>query len=101
MSRCELRLIADDGRGNIYYPGLASDIRVIAGSYLDCRRKGMPEPKADKLHIVFHFKVGCLNSTLWFCRNEVHAVRSAAIVSSLSAALRFAEVTSACGRYTY
>ena len=101
MPRCELRLIADDGRGNIYYPGLASDIRVIAGSYLDCRRKGMPEPKADKLHIVFHFKVGCLNNTLWVCRNEVPVVLAAAKVISLLAALRFAEVTSACGRYTY
>ncbi len=46
-----------DGKGNIYYPGLASDIRVIAESYLVCRRKGMPEPSHQDLHIRFHFKM--------------------------------------------
>ena len=54
---CIFRSIVDEGKGNIYYPGLASDIRVIAESYLVCRRKGMPEPSHQDLHIRFHFKM--------------------------------------------
>ena len=54
---CIFRYIVDEGKGNIYYPGLASDIRVIAESYLVCRRKGMPEPSHQDLHIRFHFKM--------------------------------------------
>ncbi len=59
----------DEGKGNIYYPGLASDIRAVAASYLECRRKGMREPEPDKLHIVFHFKVRwCVGArALWGC----------------------------------
>ena len=52
-----VRYIVAEGKGNIYYPGLASDIRVIAESYLVCRRKGMPEPSHQDLHIRFHFKM--------------------------------------------
>jgi hypothetical protein len=68
------RYLIEDGKGNIYSEALEANVRRVAESYLVCRRKGMPEPSHDALHISFHFRL----VEEWKARREEGAVGAGA-----------------------